>query len=164
MVVAHDSVTLTWRDPQDDSITGYAILRRDKEIHAVIVEDTGSSATSYTDNTVAAETSYEYRIRAINDVGLSEQSAAANVTTPSAPDIVLVSNIGQDASGNRAVGASNSSQFSLGQRFTTGDSENGYTLTEVVVNVATNADPRMCPGSASTRRIRPANPTPVSTY
>ena len=24
----HDSVTLTWDDPQDDSITGYVILRR----------------------------------------------------------------------------------------------------------------------------------------
>ena len=31
--VSHDQVTLTWDDPNDDSITGYVILRRDKEIH-----------------------------------------------------------------------------------------------------------------------------------
>ena len=27
--VSHDTVTLTWDDPQDDAITGYVILRRD---------------------------------------------------------------------------------------------------------------------------------------
>ena len=32
-VVSHDAVTLTWDDPQDDSITGYVILRRDRAIH-----------------------------------------------------------------------------------------------------------------------------------
>ena len=26
-------MTLTWDDPNDDSITGYVILRRDKDIH-----------------------------------------------------------------------------------------------------------------------------------
>ena len=31
--VSHDSVILTWSDPQDDTITGYVILRRDKAIH-----------------------------------------------------------------------------------------------------------------------------------
>ena len=34
-VVSHDAVTLTWDDPQDDSITGYVILRRDRAIHPV---------------------------------------------------------------------------------------------------------------------------------
>ena len=32
-VVSHDTVTLTWDNPQDDAITGYVILRRDREIH-----------------------------------------------------------------------------------------------------------------------------------
>ena len=31
--VSHDTVTLTWNNPNDDSITGYVILRRDKDIH-----------------------------------------------------------------------------------------------------------------------------------
>ena len=31
--VSHDAVTLTWDNPQDDAITGYVILRRDRAIH-----------------------------------------------------------------------------------------------------------------------------------
>ena len=86
----HDSVTLTWDDPGDDTITGYVILRRipgvDPEGHFdVLVADTGSAATTYTDNTVAAETRYTYRIKAINGVGTSERSRWSHIDTPAAP-------------------------------------------------------------------------------
>ena len=80
----HDSVTLTWGDPEDDSITGYQVLRRERTastVLAVIVNDTGSDATSYTDNTVEPEKAYEYRVKAINANGLSGQSNAANADT-----------------------------------------------------------------------------------
>ena len=58
--VSHDSVALTWDDPQDDSVTGYVILRRDKEIHeegtfVTVAPDTGSAANTYTDDTGGAE-------------------------------------------------------------------------------------------------------------
>ena len=74
--VSHDSVTLTWDDPQDDSITGYVILRRNRETDAQgqfteLVADTGSAATTYADDSVAAETPYTYRIKAINAHGSS---------------------------------------------------------------------------------------------
>ena len=54
-------VVLTWDDPGDDSITGYVILRRVRENDtggdfSVLVADTGSAATTYTDDTVAAGT------------------------------------------------------------------------------------------------------------
>ena len=47
----HDSVTLTWNDPGDDSITGYVILRRVRVNNvggefSELVPDTGSAATS----------------------------------------------------------------------------------------------------------------------
>ena len=53
---SHDSITLTWDDPGDDSITGYVILRRNRDIDAegeftTLVEDTGAAATTYTDDT-----------------------------------------------------------------------------------------------------------------
>ena len=85
----HDSVTLTWDDPQDDTITGYVILRRipgvDSEGHFdVLVASTGSAATSYTDNTVSAETRYTYRIKAINGAGTSERSRWRHIDTPAA--------------------------------------------------------------------------------
>ena len=87
----HDSVTLTWDDPGDDSITGYVILRRipgvDPEGHFdVLVADTGTDATTYTDDTVAAETRYTYRIKAINGAGTSERSRWYHIDVPAAPE------------------------------------------------------------------------------
>ena len=88
--VSHDSVTLTWDDPQDDSITGYVILRRNRDTDAQgqfteLVADTGSAATTYADETVAAATPYTYRIKAINAHGSSERSRWLHINTPAAP-------------------------------------------------------------------------------
>ena len=87
---AHNSVTLSWDDPGDTSITGYRILRRDPVnqapgVFSTIVSNTGSAATSYTDGTVAAKTRYVYRVKAINAAGLSGQSNYVNAETPAAP-------------------------------------------------------------------------------
>ena len=86
----HDSVTLTWDDPGDDSITGYVILRRipgvDPEGHFdVLVANTGTAATTYTDDTVSTETRYTYRIKAINGAGTSERSRWSHIDVPAAP-------------------------------------------------------------------------------
>ena len=94
--VSHDSVTLSWDDPDDDSITGYRVLRRsrDGEAHGdgegsaefvPIVDDTGSPAASYTDTSVTARTKYVYRAKAINPAGLSERSSYVNVETLAEP-------------------------------------------------------------------------------
>ena len=87
---AHDAITLTWEDPDDDSITGYVILRRNRETDAKghfdeLVANTGTAATTYTDDTVAAETPYTYRIKAINEHGPSERSRWYHIDTPAAP-------------------------------------------------------------------------------
>ena len=90
--VAHDSVTLIWDDPSDSSITGYRILRRDvvsqsAGTFSTVAENTGTAATTYTDNTVAAETRYAYRVKAINSTGVSPQSRYLNVETPATPSV-----------------------------------------------------------------------------
>ena len=87
---SHDSITLTWDDPGDDSITGYVILRRNRDTDAQgefteLASDTGTDATSYTDGTVAEETRYTYRIKAINEHGASERSRWYHISTPAAP-------------------------------------------------------------------------------
>ena len=56
---SHGRVVLTWNDPGDDSITGYVILRRVRVNDtggdfSVLVANTTSTATTYTDTTVAA--------------------------------------------------------------------------------------------------------------
>ena len=90
-IVSHDTVTLTWDNPQDDTITGYVILRRDREIHPVgtfvtITGDTGSPDTAYTDDTVEPDKQYVYRIKAINEHGeVSEISDWVRAFTPAAP-------------------------------------------------------------------------------
>ena len=70
----HDQVALTWDDPGDYSITGYVILRRhrydDPKGHFdELVANTGTAATTYTDDTVEDSTHYTYRIKAINEYG-----------------------------------------------------------------------------------------------
>ena len=87
---SHDSVTLTWDDPGDDSITGYVILRRIPGVDPEgqfdeLVADTGTAATTYTDDTVSAETRYTYRIKAINEHGVSERSRWFHIDTLAAP-------------------------------------------------------------------------------
>ena len=64
---SHDSVELTWDDPNDDSITHYQVLRRDRDVHdtgefVTIDSDTGSDDTKYTDDTVEPEKRYGYRV------------------------------------------------------------------------------------------------------
>ena len=87
---SHDQVVLTWKDPDDDSITGYVILRRIRVNDqggdfTELVADTGSAAATYTDNNVAASTTYTYRIKAINAAGTSERSRWVHVDTSADP-------------------------------------------------------------------------------
>ena len=87
---SHDAVTLTWDDPNDDSITGYVVLRRVRVNDtggefSVLVPETGSAATTYTDDIVVAETTYTYRIKAINEHGVSERSRWFHIDIPAAP-------------------------------------------------------------------------------
>ena len=87
----HESVSLSWDDPRDPSITGYQILRRERGVHEVgdfqiHVDDTNSAATSYVDTAVEAEASYVYRVKARNSSGLSERSRFFRADLPAAPD------------------------------------------------------------------------------
>ena len=50
-----------------------------------MVADTGTAATTYTDDTVEASTHYTYRIKAINEYGVSERSRWYHIDTPAAP-------------------------------------------------------------------------------
>ena len=94
--ISHDSVTLTWVDPDEGDIISYQVLRRSRDgddygdgqgaaQFVVIMDDTGTSDASYTDTSVTARTRYVYRVKAINSVGLSEQSSYFNVETLAEP-------------------------------------------------------------------------------
>ena len=139
--MAHDRVTLSWDDPANDSITGYQILRRGRAIHdlsdfQVHVDDTGSAATSYVDTGVEVEARYVYRIKARNANGLSPESSFFNPYLPTPPvETDLVSNTGQthDMTTGATVGTSGANNLTQAQGFTTGNAEDGYTLSSVEI-------------------------------
>ena len=90
VTATHDSVSLTWEDPADSTITHYQIFRRDRAVHdpgefVEIDSNTGSAATSYTDANVEPEGSYVYRVKAVNAHGASHWSDYRRADTPAAP-------------------------------------------------------------------------------
>ena len=78
VVNSDGSVTLSWDAPDDDSVTGYKILRRRPPMgeHSLqeFVQDTGSTSTTYTDTDVTAGIRHVYRVKAINDAGVGAWS------------------------------------------------------------------------------------------
>ena len=84
--VAHDGLTLSWNDPQDDNITGYRILRGPSaDSLATIQADTRNNRTEYEDDTVAADTTYHYAVIAMTQDGDGTQSTTISATTTAAP-------------------------------------------------------------------------------
>ena len=76
------SITLTWNVPDGD-VDGYQILRRrpqqgESEL-AVYVDNTGTTATTWTDTDTSLDTRYVYRVKAHNGDLLSEWSNFARV-------------------------------------------------------------------------------------
>ena len=83
--VSHDSLTLTWDDPQDANITGYRVMRGPDAGSLSTLADTQSDSTSFTDSTVEPETTYHYGVLALSQDGDGAQSTTS-VTTPAEPD------------------------------------------------------------------------------
>ena len=85
-LVDHNSLTLTWNNPQDTNITGYRIQRgTDANSLNTIEANTGSPSTNYTDSTVEPETTYHYAVIALSQDGDGAQSTTS-VTTLAEPE------------------------------------------------------------------------------
>ena len=62
----HDTVTLSWDDPEDDAVTGYRILRStDGGEEQIIASRIGGDAVRYVDRNLSPETAYAYRVQAL---------------------------------------------------------------------------------------------------
>ena len=88
ILLSHDSVTLSWNDPGDASITHYKVFRRltGETSFTAISANTGSADTEYVDSTVAAGTTYDYAVTALNNDGASMRSAPLEVAVPAEGD------------------------------------------------------------------------------
>ena len=86
----HDSVTLTWTASTDQTVTHYAILRRNRDTDASqvfhVIESNAGPETSYTDSSVSASSRYNYRVKAVSPTGVSQWSGYVKADTPAAPD------------------------------------------------------------------------------
>ena len=78
------TVTLTWDNPGDCTITGYKILSRavaTESILTVLVSDTGSSSTAYIARGLSPSTTYQFAVMAVNGAGNSTPSQIITVST-----------------------------------------------------------------------------------
>ena len=84
------TLTLTWDAPDEDSVTGYQVLRRrpneGEKTLLIYVADTGSTDTTWTDRDVTIGTQHVYRVKAINTAGLSQVSFYAKATPALPPE------------------------------------------------------------------------------
>lgn len=89
-VVSSSQIDLDWNVPSDDGgtpITGYKIERSTNGgvTWNVLVSNTGNVTTAYSNTGIAPNTSYTYRVSAINSEGISSPSNLASGTTPPQP-------------------------------------------------------------------------------
>lgn len=78
------SISLSWNAPTTCSPTGYGIYRESPTGSGFtkIVNDTGSSTTSYSDTGLTSGTQYNYKVFAWNSVGAGSNSTASATVTP----------------------------------------------------------------------------------
>ena len=86
----HDSVTLTWTASTDQTVTHYAILRRNRDTDASqvfhVIESNAGPETSYTDSSVSASSRYNYRVKAVSPTGVSQWSGYVKADNPGRAD------------------------------------------------------------------------------
>jgi uncharacterized repeat protein (TIGR01451 family) len=82
--ISFGQIDLSWTD-NSATETGYQVERRVSGGSFALITTTGAGATSYSDLAVDDQTSYEYRVRAVNGTGVSGYSNTASATTPLGP-------------------------------------------------------------------------------
>jgi hypothetical protein len=80
-VVSVGQIDLSWTDASNDE-TSFSIERAAGAGSFAVIATVGADVVSYSDTTVAANTTYQYRVRARNAAGFSGYSNTATATTP----------------------------------------------------------------------------------
>ena len=142
-VVGESDVNLNWTAPGNGTITGHQILRSPAtNTMTVPVDNTGSTDTSYNDDSGQNPGTVLYAVRARTATGNSRHSflvvvaipAPAATPTPAdtgSEDITLVSNVKSSPLTNPAIVG----QTTLVQSFRTGSPSEGYVLQTVGMEI-----------------------------
>ncbi len=85
--ISPSQINLSWNPPSDNGgtqVTGYEIERsiNGGSTWSILVSNTGNTDTTYSDTGLSPNTTYTYRVSAINSVGTSDPSNIASSTTP----------------------------------------------------------------------------------
>ena len=96
--VSSSQINLSWSAPADNGgspVTGYKIERSVDagSTWSTVVANTSSTSTAFSDMGLAANTSYTYRVSAINSVGTSSPSNTASATTGTSSGIRSVTQV-----------------------------------------------------------------------
>ncbi|HYL67470.1 MAG TPA: fibronectin type III domain-containing protein [Nitrosopumilaceae archaeon] len=115
--ISSSQITISWTAPSNNggsAITGYMIERSNNTgtTWSTIVSNTGSTATTYNDTGLAPNTTYTYRVSAINSVGTSSPSNTSSATTASTQLSLIVKSV--DLSGNPITGMSTVIRYTNG--------------------------------------------------
>ena len=156
------SLDLAWTAPSHDDLTGYRIHRgATTDSLTELVQDTGNTATTYSDDTTETDNTYVYAVTALSLDGDSPRSttmsitrAAAGTTTRDAPaeeepliaqqqqsSSVMVSNLATGAGVFQPGSVGNvqsTNSYEVGAQVTTGRHPAGYAVSAIqaaVVNV-----------------------------
>ena len=111
-------VPLSWTAPEHQGATAVAGYKVEwsadgNDPWMVAEADTASTSTSYPHTGRTPQTTYHYRVSAINSVGASEASASVSATTPALPVVTISASV--DTGGNpvTAVTEGNDARFTL---------------------------------------------------
>jgi hypothetical protein len=107
--VSSSQINLSWTAPSNggSAITGYKIERsaNSSSTWTTLVANTASSSTTYSNTGLAANTSYTYRVSAINAIGTSVPSSTASATTSTTSTTTVTLRVkSDDLSGNPITG------------------------------------------------------------
>ena len=110
------TVPLSWTAPEHQgatAVTGYKVEWSSRGPGLWMVADTGSIATAYTLTGLTPQTTYHYRVSAINSVGASEPSDSLSATTPPLPVVTISASDDTDGNPVTAVTEGNDARFTL---------------------------------------------------
>jgi hypothetical protein len=129
------AIDLAWTDNASTE-TSYRVERFDAGAGSyTTIANPGVDANSYTDSGLGVSTSYDYRVAAVNDWGVSAYATASGVTNDPPPYVDYVSSSDTPMSGSvsgthSATHTDNGSSQSITERESGGKKSNRYTYME----------------------------------
>jgi hypothetical protein len=166
--VDHQRIDLAWTDNSTDE-TGFRIERKTEPSGTfALIATVGGNATKYYNTSLAAGTTYTYRIRAFSGVGESENSNEATATTDPATTPPAPSNlVATPVSGDRidltwTDNSSDETGFRIERK--TEPSGTYAVIATVGANVTKYYNTGLQPGTTYTYRIRAYNGVGDSPY